>query len=244
MPPTIVQLSDLHMTVGDPQPEEALAAAVAHVQRLRPQPLAVIVTGDIADTGHPDEYAAAQRLLAPLTPPLFVLAGNHDDATELRRVFGGAATGSVIVGPMRVVWSDTNIPQRPEGRYDVTAIARVLAEDPVTPTILALHHPPLRTGVRAMDALGVAPEDEAALAEVVRASRNVVRIIAGHVHRAAVGALGGVPVYTSPSTCVELVLDLEGDTLAVNLAEPTGFTIHVLTGDGELVSHVQPVLPS
>ena len=74
----IAQLSDPHLRMEDPLTHEALEAAVARVLALRPAPAAVLVTGDIADSGSAEEYELAERLLSPLAMPVLLLAGNHD----------------------------------------------------------------------------------------------------------------------------------------------------------------------
>jgi 3',5'-cyclic AMP phosphodiesterase CpdA len=43
----------------------------------------VIVTGDIANEGHPEEYEMAGAALAELAVPVYCLAGNHDRADVL-----------------------------------------------------------------------------------------------------------------------------------------------------------------
>ena len=55
----IAHLSDLHLTRGPiaAQPAAALADALARLLAMEPRPDCVIITGDLADTGHPDEYA-------------------------------------------------------------------------------------------------------------------------------------------------------------------------------------------
>jgi hypothetical protein len=102
-----------------------------------------------------------------------------------------------------------------------------------------MHHPPLHTGISALDALGLADADRRALGEVVERHRQVRRLVAGHVHRAMTGELAGRAVLTIPSTYVQARLDLASDELTFT-AEPAGFAVHAVL-DGELVSHIQPV---
>src|SRR4051794_16738968 len=130
----LVQLSDPHL--GGPGAAEALAAGVARVLALDTPPDAVLVSGDIADTGAPAEYELARELLAPLGPPVRLLAGNHDALPE-RTAY------AVACGGLRLVACDTSIPGRDDGRLDVGWLAARLAEDTETPTIVALHHHPV-----------------------------------------------------------------------------------------------------
>jgi Icc-related predicted phosphoesterase len=113
----------------------------------------------------------------------------------------------------------------------------VLDEDRETPTVLAMHHPPLTTEIPTFERIGLAPQGRAALAEVLVRHRQVVRVVAGHVHRTIVAELAGRAVLTVPSTYVQTALDFAAPKLTMR-PDPPGFAIHAL-GDGALASHVQ-----
>jgi 3',5'-cyclic AMP phosphodiesterase CpdA len=231
----LAQLSDPHIRLGDDAPDRALAAAVAAVAALDPAPEAVLVSGDLADTGDAREYARVRELLAPLPMPYHVLPGNHDNVAELERVFGPAEY-AVDVGELRLVAVDSTIPGGPgDGRIPLDRIESHL-DGGGKPTIVAMHHAPLVTGVAPMDALGVPREDREALANLLREHPEVKRIVTGHLHRTIVGALGGVPVFTCPGVHLQLELDFKGGEIDVN-DDPPGYALHLLL-DGEVTSHV------
>jgi 3',5'-cyclic AMP phosphodiesterase CpdA len=244
----LVQLSDAHVRDDDMQPERMFADAVRDVAALKPAPGAVLVTGDLTDHGFAHEYERVRELLSALTTPVHVLGGNHDDRGSLRASFPVPAEGkdyryTVRCGPLRLVAVDTADPGRVEGRLGTERLAWLdarLAEDRETPTIVAMHHPPLLLGIPAWDAIGLPDADRASLGEIIAGHRQVRRIVAGHVHRAALGSVGGCPVFTCPSTWIQGRLDFaHPDELSV-VAEPPGFAVHVAVA-GELTSHVQPV---
>jgi Icc protein len=229
----LAQLSDPHISVGDERAIVALRAAVAAVARRAPD--AVLVSGDLADHGDPAEYALVRELLQPLTMPVHVLAGNHDDVAALEAVFGPAEY-AVRAGPLRLVGLDSTIPGADSGRVPVERLERHLEADRETPTIVAMHHAPLPTGAPAMDALGVPGADVRALAELLARHPQVKRIVCGHVHRTIVGGVGGVPVLTCPGANLQLELDFESHQIDVT-DEPPGYALHVLL-DGQLTSHL------
>ena len=241
----LIQLSDPHLREGDASRSAALVHAVATAQRLAPQAVGVVVTGDIADNGAPAEYAAARSALRSFHCPVLVMPGNKDDRAQLRGGFGlpGEAQdpirGVFSAGPLRVLVCDTLVPGELHGDLDVEWVAAQLAGDLRTPTVLAMHHPPVPIGATAADAIGLPADQRAALAQALHGTPNVVRIVCGHVHRAATGMLAGVPVTTAPSVSFQLGLDLVGDQLAPS-DDPPGLLLHVLTDEG-LVTHVQPL---
>jgi 3',5'-cyclic AMP phosphodiesterase CpdA len=250
VPFTIVQLTDLH--VGAPwgdEAESAVARAVAAVSRVLGRAAdAVIVSGDIANTPADAEYERARSLLDDLGAPLYVLPGNHDDRDGLRRHFELPETGATHLsytaqlGPVRLVALDSVRDGESGGQVDAPRLAwldRVLAEDRTTPTLLAMHHPPLEIGQPGMDAIGIPERERRALGRIVARNPQVHRIVSGHVHHAVIGDLHGTPVLAMPSTDVQLVLDFDSDA-ARFMPETPSFAVHVLV-DGRIVSHLKPI---
>src|SRR5690348_12220 len=224
----LAQLTDPHVSDDDPGAAAALGRAVGAVLELRPAPDAVLVTGDLADHGSPSEYASVRELLAPLPMPVATLAGNHDDPVALDGV------DELRTGGYRILLCPTAQPGRDDGRLDVERLASRLDD---TLTIVAMHHPPLLTGVDALDAIGLPPEDRTALAELLAHAPQVRRVIAGHVHRSASATLGGCGVVTAGSTYRQARLELETDALELVAGEPAVYALHADVR-GELVSHV------
>jgi 3',5'-cyclic-AMP phosphodiesterase len=246
----LVQLSDFHIGAewAEGDPVARLAAAIESVKALPSQPDAVLVTGDLADHATDAEYEQVRELLAPLRGPLCVLPGNHDDRRALHRHFGVPGSDGEPVqyatdlGQLRLIALDTTRPGEDPGALDADRLGwldQELAMAPKTPTLLAMHHPPLLTGVPLWDELGLPDSDRKALGEAIARHPQVRGMVAGHMHRTIIGELAGRPVLTVPSTYVQARLDFR--LQEVELAdEPAGFAVHAVL-DGELASHVQPV---
>jgi 3',5'-cyclic AMP phosphodiesterase CpdA len=229
----LAQLSDPHMRLppDDQGAGAALEAAVRAVLALDPLPDAVIVTGDLADGALPAEYERVRDLLAPLPMPVHLLPGNHDDPATV------GASYAVGVGPLRLVACDSTIAGRDEGELDLAWLETELAADRETPTIVAMHHAPILTGIGGLDAIGLT--NRGALAGLLERSPQVRRVIAGHVHRGAFGVVGGCGVVACPSTNLQTKLEIGAEDFTI-VREPPAFAVHALL-DGELVSHLQPV---
>jgi Icc protein len=249
-PTVVVQLSDPHIgaTWADGDPLAGLATAVASIRRLRPAPDALLLTGDLADNLADSEYAEVVASIEGIDAPRYALPGNHDDRDGVRRHFGipgeprTPVQYAVELGALRILMLDSTRPGADAGEYDAGRLGWLedaLSADPRTPTLLAMHHPPLVTHVPGLDALALAAGDRAALAEVVRRHSNVTAIIAGHVHRAISGELAGRRVLSAPSTYVGFELDLVAEQID-DVPAPPGYVVHVLR-DGELASHVVAV---
>ena len=247
----IGQLTDPHISCADEGSAsgEALKRAVRTMLAVRPRPDAVLVTGDLAEAATDAEYELVRELLAPLSMPVHVLSGNHDNPGAVRRHFGLPGSQdeplcySVWAGPLRLVLCDTTLPGRDDGRLDGERLQWLEAElsaEREAPTIVAMHHAPLMTGMRAIDEIGLPAGDRDALATLVAKHEQVLRIVSGHVHRGAVGALGGCVVFACPSTHQQLLLDFESPSGFAVGDDPPAIALHLFQA-GDLTSHVQPV---
>jgi 3',5'-cyclic AMP phosphodiesterase CpdA len=221
---------------------------VAELLALDAQPEAVLLTGDLTDDGSPRAYARVRELLAPLRAPVHPIPGNHDDRDALRAAFSdhpgvagadGYIQYAVTAGPLRILMCDTLVPGSPGGSYDAERRAWLAEQlDTDAPTIVAMHHPPISTGIGEFDRIGLPPQDVAALSELLRGRANVLRVTCGHIHRAITATCGGVPVTVSLSAWRQAVLDLGPDGRAVvEDDEPPGYALHLLTEGGELITH-------
>ena len=246
----LAQISDVHLQLDADGgvSARALEAAVRSIAALAPAPTALLVSGDLVDTGSAEEYRCARELLAPLSMPIHVVAGNHDDREWLREHFGappgdGLVQYAATVGPLRLVVCDTMLPGRNEGSYGperIEWLEAALDADRETPTIVAMHHPPLVTGIGLVDRWGLPPADLRGLSEVIGRSPQVKRIVAGHVHRAFAGALAGCVVSVCPSTTFQFHLGASLSGRFALVREPAAFALHI-AHDGEVTSHTQPI---
>ncbi len=68
----IAHLSDPHLMRGPlaAQPAANLAEALGRLLAIEPRPDCVVITGDLADTGHPEEYAVLRTILRRCPVPV------------------------------------------------------------------------------------------------------------------------------------------------------------------------------
>lgn len=264
----IVQITDLHireagrLAYGRVDTSAHLSTTVESVLGLRQRPDAVIVTGDLVDFGRPAEYARLRELLAPLTMPLYLMPGNHDDRRVLRESFpdhaylsgappasaapAGGPDGegfvqySVRIGALRILALDTVAHGQSHGelcdaRLDwLEEQLRHCAHEPV---IVAMHHPPFTTLIGHMDKIGLLSGTQR-LAGIIGRHRNVERIICGHLHRAIDVRFAGTIASTCPGPAHQVCLDLDPDAASAFGMEPPGYRVHAWTPATGLVTHL------
>ncbi|MGM9484327.1 phosphodiesterase [Roseateles sp. NT4] len=261
-PYLLVQLSDPHITQpgqlisGRVDTAAALRHAVERVLQIQPRPVAVLVSGDLVDAGHPAEYAQLRELLLPLVDaglPLALLPGNHDARGPLQEAFAGLTNvhrgepGAAAIqyaldlpGPLRLVVLDSLMPGRPEGGFDEARLAQaqsLLAERPSTPTLVAMHHPPHATGLAVMDGMAL-QHGLTGFEALIARHPQVQRVVCGHLHRMTLGRVAHAPSLSAPSTAHQVALDLAPDAPLAIALEPAGWLIHAWGPGLPLVSHL------
>ncbi|MEU8897986.1 metallophosphoesterase [Nocardia sp. NPDC048505] len=250
----VAQVSDTHFDLGARNAERA-QRVMGFLGALRHRPNAVLCTGDVTDSGRPQQYAQAAATLRSEIP-LHFLPGNHDDRGAFRTGLLGepAATtpinqvawitdGTSAAG-VTVALLDSSIPGEAGGRiapetYDW--LAEVLRGAPEQhPILLALHHPPAPLFSPVVDVIALADPDP--LAEIVANDDRILAVLTGHAHSAAVTTFAGKPLLTAPSTASVLggEWELELPDHVMDYAPDPAIALHVIE-NGRITTHFRPV---
>lgn len=228
-----------------PNTADYLRRTIGRLHAMTPRPSVVLATGDLVERGSPHEYRRLRTILNRLEIPYFLVPGNHDDREALRkafrdhrylRTFASHASYSFDAWPMRVVALDSTDPFHAGGYLDDERLAWLeaeLASHPRRPTILALHHPPFRTGVPGMDAHGFVNAD--GLGEIVRRNPQVARVVSGHVHTVLMRAWNGTLACTAPSTSPQFVIGRSRLGIGV---EAAGLLLHEWNFNAEVKTYI------
>ena len=251
----IAQISDLHFVNEGKLCYEQLATnvyvreMVSHINNLDPLPDVVIATGDLTHHGTGEEYAELDDILSALVPPLYMIPGNHDCRDIFLEAFSGeaylpqpgAAFAHYVVGkhPVRLIGLDTTITGQGQGMIceeRLTWLDTTLCSEPHQPTLIFMHHPPFRTHIRWVDALGLYGISK--LEEVVRRHPQVQRIVCGHVHRSIQVSFGGTIACAAPSASFQFTLNLTEKGGFDIRNEPRAILLHMFDPKYDPVSHL------
>lgn len=256
---TIAQITDLHVTTEkDPlnrrRNAERLRDVLAAIHDLRPPPVAIVASGDLVDRGEPEEYVELIAALASVEIPIFLGLGNHDRRQPFLDAFpewaaradpNGFVQYAIDLGSVRLIMCDT-LEEGTEGggfcEKRAAWLAATLDEAPRQPTIIALHHPPIPSGIQWMDP---APDEAwlGRLADTIRGREQILGLLCGHVHRAFNGVFAGQLVAAGAATSIQLTLDLspidmcEADGREILVEEPAGYQL-VRVDQGQMTTHV------
>jgi len=173
---------------------------------------AVVIKGDIADRGLPEQFGFAREAFAKIAAPHHAFLGNHDyygRHNGAGEVDGYALLGqapaprTVDLGGWRLVLLETAIPGDHHGVFDgdrMRWLEATLAEtrETGTPTLLFMHHQPVPPERRESypNSIGLVPEHSLEFFSTIGAHPQVKGVLIGHTHRNRVRryrASGGVP---------------------------------------------------
>ncbi|WP_084651479.1 metallophosphoesterase [Ottowia thiooxydans] len=224
-----------------PGTTEAFRRALIHVRQLVPAPDVLLLSGDLSETGREEDYitlaAIVEEELATLAscgPLVLAIPGNHDTPAVAKAVLGelmpvaaDAPDGTMCLhverGGLHFIGLDTVHLGFAHGHLNEAQLHWLEAQLTACaghPVLLFMHHPPLVSGISAMDACGLL-EGGPQLGKLVAAHGGVQLIAAGHVHRLILGTLGGAPVVVAPSSSHQIDLNLQpGAPLACRMEPP------------------------
>lgn len=239
-----VQFSDTHLS-GDPAATDspnsytATRAIIAQINAL-PFPVEFVLhTGDAGnDPAAPADYAPIREVLAELTVPFHIIAGNHDDARWLTDVVAGRIAELPYYTfdhkGVRFICLSTPIPKEVHGRVgeeQLQWLDEVLSHAGIMPVVVALHHHPFPLGAKVLDGYGLLDGEE--LHQVLVNSRaKIACVLFGHIHETVITARDGI-LYTSVQSAWQQLRSWPGQTdIARDESQVAGFNVVSILPDG------------
>lgn len=247
------QVSDIHIGQdrgdGGIRAMERARRVFRYLDALPGELDAVLLTGDVADHGTPEEYAEAAKLWADSRHTPLICPGNHDVRGAYRAALlgGDPEDGSPVnqvhrLGGATFLMCDSSIPGKGAGYLDDGTLAwldRELAEGPVdVPAFVCFHHPPVPLYGQYVDPIRQFGEDR--LADVVARHPQVAALLAGHSHTPAATTFAGRPMLVAPGVVSTLRMPWEGEP-PVDFDLPPMVAFHVHDDAGRLTTHFRVV---
>jgi len=250
----LVQITDTHILppgeilYGSIDTALHLAETVQCINRMRPAPDVVLITGDLVEQGDRESYQHFIDLIKPLEMPVYVIPGNHDDPQVMLDSFADTpyfpalddTFQYVVEGfPFKILalnshCEGTELPDFGEKRS--SWLQHQLSQSDL-PVLIALHHPPMTTGIELIDMGG--SDWFQGLKLVLAAHKQVKLVICGHCHTDLCGRIGRVPVYMASATSHQLIATRGSKVAPSSVNFPAAPSLHHFI-DGDFVSGSNP----
>lgn len=205
---------------------------------------ALLVTGDLADHGEPDEYRNLAKLLDSPVPTLHC-PGNHDARDAYRANLLGVPSGSTPINQIREISGvryllcDSTIPGDDSGHLDETTLMwldEALSNAPATPAYVCFHHPPVELGMTHPDSIRL--RNPHRLQDVIEKHPQVTAILCGHAHTPAYSTFANRPLLAAPGIASTAYLDIESEKI-VDFDAPVAVAFHLQHEDRRITSHIR-----
>ncbi len=243
----LVQLTDTHilppgeLLYGSIDTAAHLRESVRQINSMQPKPDVVLITGDLVEKPDKVCYQHFIDIISVLEMPVYVIPGNHDDPQKMREFFAGTSYFPATDDTFQYAIEDfpfkilalnshadgTELPEFNQKRLSWLQHQLSISDKPV---LIALHHPPMTTGIELIDMGG--PEWFQGLKFALAVHKQVKLLICGHCHADLYGRIGQVPVYMASATSHQLIAS-RGLTIAPATMNVAGSPIlhHYIGGD-------------
>lgn len=184
-----------------PYPITMNAGAIAEIKRLNPD--AVLVKGDLTESGTDEQFAAfREHYEGAFADKLFVARGNHDRYRDQNEFVGDQW---IELPGITIALIDTTIPMQTTGRIDPPQFEWLNDQlsASTTPVIIMGHHQQWTEGNRSDDYFGLHPDSSEALDALAARHVCVLAYTAGHTHRHRVRRMPRSGIPTIEIGCVK-----------------------------------------
>lgn len=217
----IIQLTDPHLFENlqgkllGVETEKTLMGVLAHIKTHPSEPDLLLLSGDLAQSGHAQVYARLESLFQDIAPEIRAIPGNHDDPALMQSILPQSWCEPVTdIGTWRIVCLDSSIRRSNAGTLhedQLQLIEQSCQQAPDRHVLLAVHHNPIPMGSTWLDPMMIDNADQ--LMTLVGRFANIKAITWGHVHQAfdSVYAFGArrapVRLLSTPATSIQFAVN-------------------------------------
>ncbi|AGQ39147.1 TPA: 3',5'-cyclic-AMP phosphodiesterase [Mannheimia haemolytica] len=222
----LLQITDPHLFSN---PEETLlnvktvksfSAVIEQINKQAKQYFdLVLATGDLIQDHNIAGYHYFAQITNSLNSPIVWLEGNHDVQPSMSEILAQykhiLPHKQILLGEQwQLLMLNTQVVGMPYGELSYSQLKWLeekLAQYPQRFTLVALHHNILPTNSAWLDQHSLKNSNE--LSEIFAKFKNVKAIVHGHIHQQVDDIWHGIPIYATPSTCIQFKPNCDQFTL-------------------------------
>ena len=185
---------------------------------------ALIISGDLTHNGSSSSYAIFKEIIEPISANLAIVAGNHDNKSNLSSAFSQNYLTKLTIADWEIISIDSVQDNKTSGFLRKDEL-KLLTENILSSTkkfiVLCLHHPPISMNSNWDDQKSLENPDD--FFNTIDKFSNIKAVIWGHAHQGSEFNRNDVKLFSCPST-----------TLQFNGPEMIGYNHFNLSDEGEI----------
>ncbi|MEX2516977.1 MAG: phosphodiesterase [Gammaproteobacteria bacterium] len=206
----IIQISDTHIlakpgeTFDGVDSAATLTAVLENINARSPSPDMILLTGDLVHDPDVASYQRLNDLLRMVKVPVYALPGNHDDPAVMPRYLTGVQHDKRIEqAGWQILLLNSWLPDEHAGELPASELdwLEQQLKHNTLPTLVALHHPPVKIDSPWMDGMRLCNPDD--FFRVIDRHAHVRAVVWGHIHQVFETRRDHVQLLGCPSTCVQ-----------------------------------------
>lgn len=211
----IIQFTDTHLFAKPTQAlcgmntSQSLAAVLDLAKKTDWAPDLILATGDLSQDETEASYQNFLNFFEPLGVPVFCLPGNHDLPARMSTLLSHEnvhVTRQVLHDDWQLLMLNSVVIGQHGGHLrqeELNFLDQCLSVHEDLHTLVCLHHNVLPAQTKWLDTMTLKNASE--FFDVIDHHKNVRGVLTGHIHQAFSAKHGDVPVFASPSTCIQFL---------------------------------------
>ncbi len=188
---------------------DSLSAVLDFAKKDDWPPDLILATGDLSQDETEASYHRFMDFFEPLDVPVFCLPGNHDLPARMSSLLSRNnvhSTRQVLTSDWQILMLNSVVIGQHGGHLkqdELNYLDQCLAVHDDMHTLVCLHHNVLPAQTKWLDTMTL--KNAAEFFDVLDQHSNVRGVLTGHIHQDFNGKQGDIPVFASPSTCIQFL---------------------------------------
>ncbi len=206
MPKSFIQISDSHIDdeklIMGVDSQANLTCVVEHISKQLYD--ALIFSGDLSHNGTINSYIRINEILKPLNNKVCILPGNHDNKSNLAKIFDNLLLSNFQLNDWEIISIDSVQNEKVSGYLSdqkLQTLINEIKQSRAKYIVLCLHHPVVPMQSSWDDDLSL--ENSEDFFGVISQFPRVRAIIWGHAHQSSEFKYGSIKLFSCPSTAVQ-----------------------------------------
>ncbi len=206
MPKSFIQISDSHIDdeklIMGVDSQANLTCVVEHISKQLYD--ALIFSGDLSHNGTINSYIRINEILKPLNNKACILPGNHDNKSNLAKIFDNSLLSNFQLNDWEIISIDSVQNEKVSGYLSdqkLQTLINEIKQSRAKYIVLCLHHPVVPMQSSWDDDLSL--ENSEDFFGVISQFPRVRAIIWGHAHQSSEFKYGSIKLFSCPSTAVQ-----------------------------------------